>query len=352
MFDDTNTLEHTPTGTGWKQNATETETYECSGFDKRSTDPNEYAPVSLQDHQTKEQQENTRLLQKAKDYTAQKVIRYLSKEHNFHSIPYLIRENALNSRLRAPQQRELARVETFLFYKYIGKIKQKDSRLGRRTFQKLIDKQLSAGKWQIVKESQRFPGEQHWNNLSPVYMLSPAYLKEIIEADKTEGHYSSIRAREHQAPAVTLPAVGIPSDVGSWLNSGRITWKPETVLSILSEPEHYLLSGATNKSTWLSAVKGWQRLAPFTASNALCPSWNADNRVNWIYSSKPCLQGVPAVVRRNALEINGSVLAEADYRACQLNMVNHEIGVGIIPDPLKDLQLIGVSPFPLTTSRF
>jgi len=241
--------------------------------------------------------------------------------------------NALESALRRPQREELARVESFMFEKLIARVPLNSSRLNNRTLRKLIDNRLDAGKWQRVKEETRrqkynSTGVLVWETLAPVYRLSPDYMRAIASQDMIQGRYSKITASRALRQRKPLPPEGMPLKVGLWLNQGGIKWNPLTVLSMLSSP--------VNAEAWRIALKGWKRLSPLSASLPLLPSWSADNRVGWIYASKPDLQMIPSAVRSHALAVDGFPMAEADLCSCQLNILNHGQGVGIMGDPLTD----------------
>ena len=299
-----------------------------------SPDTLRFKPLPLQGSQGRE------ALKQARANLKQSETARLGDNSPLPGIPARIASNALETALKRSQREELARVETFLFQNYVARLPLRAFRLHHTTASNLIESRLSSGHWLKVKEPcNRWKETEEGpalRKLSPVFMLSPEYMEEIAREDMQRARLSRLTASRPPMQRNPRPPEGIDRETALWLSEGGITWKPLPLLSMLADPLDYF-PAEEKRAGWLSVLRGWRILASSSASRPLCPRWTVAD-YGGLYASGPRLQSLPRIVREYALFVDGSPLAELDYSSCQLNIRNHGRGVGIMPDPLRDLR--------------
>jgi len=247
------------------------------------------------------------------------------------------------------QASELARVEGFLYASILGRIPSRGLRVNNRIWKRIREAKLEAGHWQEIAPPARFPGPGGKpDGLAPVYVLSPRYLQQIALEASERGKYASLEALGQRKKLKPPPAASVEPGLPPALSKGTgLTVRFPVLVSGLCNPGQFRgLAGAETASEleiWKLFLRGWRILARAFPGAELTPAWSLSLETGWIYSRRPQLQGLPKLLRLEALEsIDGADLGEADYSACQPNISRVQGGRLPGPDPYREfLEALG-----------
>jgi len=242
----------------------------------------------------------------------------------------------------------IASVDAFLYASLTGRIPRESMRILGGAWYKLRDARLESGQWIEVKPAAWFPAEGKEggkrDGLAAIYMLSPAYRREIMESGQQSGHFAGqghLKARRKLKPD-HMPAASwsIPCNLREAMKRGTgLKARIDIVLAMLEKPTGFLeypKAPAGALALFMRAARGWRILAPLYPGEELRPSWHLHDECRWLYARKPAIQQLPGVVRLNALEgLNGEPLSELDFNGCQLNIALQAKGEEYRIDPYR-----------------
>jgi len=261
--------------------------------------------------------------------------------HPWHGFTRRALEHAREYARTDPQALLTARIDTFLYSAITGRIPAGEVKHLDRAWYRIREAKLQAGEWIELKPYIRFRKGGKPNGEAAVYMLSPVYRREIMESGQQYGHfagYGRLTARRRLAPEGKADVFGpVPAKLKAALRNGTgLKARPEVIHAMIENPAAFLDlvdTPGTALELLMDAVKVWRLFSPQLPGEELVPTWELHDCL-WLYSSKPCIQQLPAFIRLNALEgVNGEPVTEWDYSGCQLNISQYEGGESMYDDP-------------------
>lgn len=247
-----------------------------------------------------------------------------------NGIPSAILESSRTYLRAGRARRELNRVLSCLYYAGPCRLPASGLHWSHHTRRRVLENLQAEG---LLIELKPSAGYTRANgkplSLGAVFMLSPEYWRKVAESDTR-----TLRKRSRSE--------NIPAPLSAWLRAGTgLRANLPGLLDVLLRPSEYTaLEGfpAYPFRVYTKALRAWRTLAPY-GTGELRPHWRVSPRCGWLYSRRPYLQGVPAEARLWALEsVDGAEVFEADYTACQPNLLRLELAHGLEGDPYESIR--------------